>query len=270
MTTETETIIQTLVEYISAIPGVASVGMSGSKSPLPKPGEGDIDLFVYCEDIPPCDQRRTAIGRLGDQAQDCGVNVFEGGNWGTGDFLRVNGVDTWLMYFTLHDTTRNVDAILNGDFPDKLDNYYYPIGRCAMLKGMTILYDQSGYLHSLKEKLQVYPPALAEKLADYHLAKLRDIEDLQRAVVRKDVLFYHFALDIAIDHFLQALFAVNKIFFPSRKRTLQYLAGFNMQPERCAERLLEVIRLGSTPDGVGSSCALWESLVSDLRHCAIH
>jgi hypothetical protein len=268
MTKDTDTLLQTLVESISMIPSVASVGMSGSKSPLPKPGEGDIDLFVYCEVIPAPDQRRAALDQLGTQAQDARVNVFEGGTWGTGDFLLLNGVETWLMYFTLHENTRNVEAILNGDFPDKLNNYYYPLGRCAMLKGINVLYDRTGYLHSLKERLQVYPPALAEKLVAYHLAKLGDVEDMQRAVVRQDVLFYHFALEIAIDHFLQALFAVNKTFFPSRKRTLQYLAGFEVQPERCAERLLEVLRLGGVPEGVPASYAQWAGLVDDLRRCA--
>jgi len=268
MTAETETIIQTLIEHISAIPGVASVGISGSKHPLPKPGEGDIDLFIYCDAIPARDDRQAAIVSLGDLAQAYKINLFEGGRWGTGDFLRVNGVETWLMYFTRHATSADVDAILNGDFPDKLDNYYYPIGRCAMLKGITVLYDQSGYLNSLKDRLQVYPPALAEKQAGYHAAKLGDVEDLERAVVRKDVLFYHFALDIAIDHFLQALFAINRTFFPSRKRTLQFMAGFAVQPENCAERLLEVIRLGSTADGIGQSYALWAGLVDELGRYA--
>ena len=267
MEAETETIIQTLIEYVSAMPEVASIGISGSKRPLPKPGEGDIDLFVYCDAIPACDKRREAIGQLGDLAQDCKINVFEGGHWGTGDFLRVNGVETWLMYFTLRDTSSNVDAILKGDFPDKLGNYYYPIGRCAMLKAITVLYDQSGYLNSLKDRLQVYRQPLAEKLAGYHLDKLADVEDLQRAVVRKDVLFYHFALDIAIDHFLQALFAINRTFFPSRKRTLQFMAGFAVQPINCAERLLEVIRLGSAAEGIGQSYALWAGLVDELRCC---
>lgn len=39
-------------------------------------------------------------------------------------------------------------AILNGDYPDKLDNYYYPVGRCAMLKNINVLYDKNDFLYS--------------------------------------------------------------------------------------------------------------------------
>jgi hypothetical protein len=268
MTINTETIFQKLIEKLSTLPEVASICISGSKTPLPQAGEGDIDLFIYCDTIPSPERRQSVIDQMGDLAQDGRVKVFAGGHWGEGDFLRINGVETWLMYFTQRDVSRNVDAILNGDFPDKLDNYYYPIGRCAMLQSCTVLYDPGDYLHSLKEKLRVYPAPLAEKLAGYHLKKLADVEDMQRAAARKDVLFYHFALEIAIDHFLQALFALNRTFFPSRKRSLLFLARFDVQPADCANRLLEVLRLGGAPEGIPQSYALWAGLVEDLQHYA--
>ena len=29
------------------------------------------------------------------------TNSFAGGHWGVGDFTLINGVETWLMYFTI-------------------------------------------------------------------------------------------------------------------------------------------------------------------------
>jgi hypothetical protein len=172
------------------------------------------------------------------------------------------------MYFTETETLKDIDAILNGEYPNKLDNYYYPVGRCAMLQKINILYERDNFLSSLKERLSVYPEKLAEILTQYHLEGLEDREDLERAVTRKDVLFYHFAMDLAVDHFLQALFAMNKVYFPSRKRTMEFIKSFEIKPERCGERLLEVIKLGSCPQSIEQSYKLWNDLVNELQQSA--
>lgn len=261
----TEYILQQLANNISTMEEVEAIGISGGKKELPKAGEGDIDVFIYCSKIPELEKRQTILGQTGGLMQESKMNVFEGGHWGVGDLVLINGIETWLMYFTVNETLSNVEAILNGDYPNKLDNYYYPIGRCAMLQSMYVLYDKSGFLNSLKAKLSVYPDELAKTLASYHLNLLVDNEDLMRAVNRKDILFYHFAMDLAIDHFLQALFAINKVYFPSRKRTLEFIKMFDSKPERCEERLLDTIKLGSCAESIALSYEQWSNLVADLK-----
>lgn len=265
MIRDTEKIIDSLLGNITELSEVQSIGISGSKDPLPKAGEGDIDVFIYCDRIPETQKRQAVIDQMGDRVQGDKINILEKGHWGTGDLVFVNGVETWLMYFTVSETLKEVEAILNGEYPDKLDNYYYPIGRCAMFKNMSILYDKNDFLGQLKEKLAGYPDRLAKLLTQYHLEKLEDTEDLERAVMRNDVLFYHFAMDLGIDHFLQALFAMNKTYFPSRKRTLEFIENFNIKPERCGEKILEVLRLGSCPKSIKQSYGLWRNLVKELK-----
>lgn len=265
MTYSTERTLQLLIDKISMIQEVQSIGISGSKSPLPEAGSGDIDIFIYCDKIPVLEKRESIINELGEILQNSKINIFQAGHWGTGDLAHIYGVETWLMYFTIDETLNDVKAILNGEYPDKLDNYYYPIGRCAMLKNINVLYDKNGFLNSLKVKLSEYPDKLSDILVKYHLNELDDVEDLERAVNRKDVLFYHFALDIAMDHFLQGLFAANKIYFPSRKRTLDYIGNFSIKPALCSEKLLEIIKLGSCPESISQSYGLWTSLINELK-----
>jgi hypothetical protein len=262
---DTNKILDTLIDTISEMKEVQSIGISGSKTPLPQPGEGDIDIFIYCDKMPDLKKRQTIISQMGDLIQEGKINIFEGGHWGAGDFLLINGIETWLMYFTVNETLTDVESILNGEYPDKLDNYYYPIGRCAMLKNINVLLDKSNFLYDLRKKLSDYPIKLSKLLIQYHLNELEDTEDLKRAAARKDVLFYHFALDIAIDHFLQALFAINKTYFPSRKRTLDFIENFNIKPEGCTKKLLKVIKLGSYSEGITESYALWSSMVNELK-----
>lgn len=254
-----------LIETVSTIPGVQSVGKSGGPE-LPESGESDIDLFVYCAGIPELTERNRALEDIGL----LNANVQQGGHWGVVDLVLLCGIETYLMYFTVEETVDNVREILDGDYPDKLDNYYYPTGRLATLREMTILSDASGFLYSMKRLLDTYPDNLKRTLTDYHVKKLSDTEDIERAVARCDVLFYHFALDLALDHFLQALFAMNKVFFPSRKRTYEYLDAFHIKPEQCKERLTNIVMLGGTADGISASYTLWQELAGDLAALSEH
>ncbi|WP_313344060.1 DUF4037 domain-containing protein [Sedimentibacter sp.] len=266
MIDNTEKILNSLIKNISILNEIQSIGISGSKTSLPKAGEGDIDIFIYCDKIPGTDSRQAILNQLGNNIEDGKVNIFAGGNWGVGDFLLINGVETWLMYFTVSETLANVESTLKGDLPDKLDNYYYPIGRNAMLKNITILYDKTNFLKSIKERLTDYPDELSNIITKRNIVELDDTEDLERAVNRKDVLFYHFALDIGIDNFLQALFALNKTYFPSRKRTVDFIENFNTKPENCIERLLKVIKLGGFPEGLDESYKMWRDLCDELKN----
>ena len=169
------------------------------------------------------------------------------------------------MYFTIEETQRNIEDILSGKYPDKLDNEYYPIARCAMFRDLRIQYDKNGFLTGLKNRLANYPDELAQKIARYHLDALEDTEDLMRAVQRKDVLFYHFAFENALDHFLQALFAINRVYFPSRKRSIEWIRRFPLKPQDCEMRLLKVIKLGGDPDSIEESCRIFTELVVQLQ-----
>lgn len=261
----TERILDSIIQQIADINEVQAIGISGGKKSIPKMGEGDIDIFIYCDTIPDSKTRQLILDPLGSGIQEYKVNVFEGGRWGVGDYVLINGIEIWLMYFTQNETIADIESILQGKQPDKLDNYYYPVGRCAMLSSIHILFDKDDFLRDLKERLSTFPEDLVKILVQYHLYELKDREDLERAVVRKDVLFYHFALDIALDHFLQALFAMNRTFFPSRKRTLEYMDTFRIKPEDCKENLLEVIKLGGFSEGIPQSYKIWSNMVKALQ-----
>ena len=63
--------------------------------------------------------------------------------------------------------------------------------------------------------------------------RMIDEEDLGRAELRHEVLFYHQVVEAFLDHFLQALYAKNRRYFPSRKRTESAIAAFERKPQNC-------------------------------------
>ncbi|MDP4090972.1 MAG: DUF4037 domain-containing protein [Bacillota bacterium] len=257
--------IAKLLYEISLIDGIKAIGQTGDINVIPKPGESDIDIFVLGDKVPAYEERRAVYEKSNTIFEECRMKVCEGGDWGTGDVFIIDGVETMLMYFTIDETLKYVNEIFEGRHLDSVKGFY-PVGRCATLKNINVIYDEWEVFACLKDKLSVYPEGLKKAMADFHLARTKDEEDFGRALRRKDVLFYHQVLEVSIDHYLQALYAVNKTFFPSRKRTKQYIDSFEIKPYRCYERLLEVVRLGSSPEGIEESYGEWCGLVSDLEH----
>jgi hypothetical protein len=265
MPTYIETEIKKLVDVLIQHTSIRVIGLSGGARPLPEPGEGDIDLFVYCTEIPTSSERQEMLNSLPGDVEHVEIGKLPGGHWGQGDCFFIAGVETWLLYFTVVEARAELEAILTGKHLGRLDSYYYPIGRCAMWKTMRALYDPDGFLESFKQRLTEYPQELAQTMIDHHLQALEDIEDLERAVGRRDVFFFHFAMDLALDHFLQALFALNREYFPSRKRSEIYIQGFKVKPMECEQRLRQVIALGGNAETLPQAYKVWNSLIDDLK-----
>jgi hypothetical protein len=263
-----EATLNNLVDTLARHPSIRAIGMSGGERPFPKPGEGDIDLFVYCSQIPTLEDRQELLLCLRGEIEQVQVGKLAGGHWGPGDCLSLAGIETWLLYFTVAGTCAELEAILSGQYLGRQDSYYYPIGRCAMWQTMRAFYDPDGFLMDLRECLAEYPQHLRSAMIRYHLEALDDVEDLERAVGRRDVFFFHFALDLALDHFLQAVFALNKEYFPSRKRSEAYLRGFEIKPAECEPRLRQVVVLGGNASTLEQAYSLWNDLVHDVQRLA--
>lgn len=150
MKTDTNAIFLSLVDAVSSMDEVASVGKTGEPE-LPRAGEGDIDVCVYCDSIPRLEKRGNALRSLGLQSFDLGASRSQ--HWGVVDFADLNGIETYLMYFTLDETVQSVDSIVNGERLEKEDHYFYPTGRLAMLRDINILFDRHGFLTRMKTNL---------------------------------------------------------------------------------------------------------------------
>jgi len=162
------------------------------------------------------------------------------------------------------DMNDEIDSVLSACRLDREGEYFYPTGRCATFFSMHSLLDRDGYIAGMQKRLSSYPPELSQKLYQHHKGMINDVEDFIRAVSRGDVLFYHATLELAIDHFLQALFALNRCFFPSRKRSVSFIEGFAVKPANCAERLLQTIEWGAKPETLSKSYAIWCALCKDF------
>jgi len=252
-----------IIGAIQKIAEVLSIGKSGGKK-LPVKNESDIDIFVFCNQIPTAKTRQAAVERLDIDISKMTISETGGKFWGICDFINIEDIEICLMYFTISEMDAEIETVLNGSRLNRENEYFYPTGRCATFLSMFILYDKTGYIAGMQKRLFEYPPILAEKLFDHHIKKINDKEDFDRAVSRGDVLFYHATLENAIDHFLQALFALNRCYFPSRKRSLHFIEQFRMKPADLSVRILKVIELGAGKNTLSQSYDIWTALCHEL------
>jgi len=255
-------VFNTLIKSISKIDQVQSIGKTGSEK-LIKSTENDVDVFIFCNEIPDFGIRKN-LYEGSKKIKLTETQNFKSKHWGNVDILEIDGTEICLMYFSTLKTVKEIDTILAGSRIKKEENYFYPVGRCATIKSINILFDKNLFLQGLKDKLSIYPKTLHDKSMEYHIKNLIDMEDLERAVAMQDVVFYHFALDISMDYFLQLLFNKNYCFFPSRKRNISLMEQMQSKPKNCTNRILEVIKLGGNVNSLNKSYEKWKKLCEEL------
>ncbi len=249
---------------IARMDGVAALGYTGDERLELREDGADIDAFVFVRSIPPPIERADAYrAGLGNAIDILDSDAIAGGPWGRADRLIVGGTEVWIMYFRTDETLCGLEATLAGNRLDR-ENDFFPTGRLAALLTLNVVKDD-GFLKRIRERLSVYPRGLRDRMIAFQLPLAYDEEDFASALRRADVWFFHAVLDAAIEHFLQTLFALNDTYFPSRKRNEAHLAVFRQKPDRCAERIHEAIRLGSSEATLQASRDLWVGLVRDLE-----
>lgn len=184
-----------------------------------------------------------------------------------GDILDADGVDVMPMYFEKGATDSFVSEVRAGRRAAR-ENDFYPIGRLATLATMHVYFDKDGWLSDLRETLSAYPDSLRNAMLRAHASAAWDEEDFESAARRKDVFFFHNVLDGAMDHFLQALFALNRAYFPSRKRSDEHMERFPVKPPDCAARMRAVIALGAHEETIAEASVRWHALCRELEALA--
>ena len=237
------TLLGGLVRALSDDPRILGIGQTGSPDAALIPGRSDIDLFVLCSEVPPEDERRALYAQLGD-GFDLHMSVCNGGRWGYGDILVAGGVDVMPMYFPLSEMRDYLTRLLSGEGLDK-EGRFYPVGRLASVSTIHVLHEKARAWSELRDLVNEKPDAFFRAWYAREICQVLDEEDLGRCEVRREVLFFHQVLENALDHLLQALYAVNRCYFPSRKRTLTALDAFRLLPDDCAGRLLRLVQDGA-------------------------
>ncbi len=252
-----------LVSLLAEYDGILGIGQTGDINAPLIPGKCDIDLFVLCERVPDREKRMSCYHRLPEGFESLQMEVCGGGVWGYGDILVCEGIDVMPMYFTYDEMKDYLTEVLEGKHLEK-DGRFYPIGRLASIETLHVLYEKNAAWTALINTVKAHPRELFQRWYASESSQMLDEEDLGRAELRREVLFYHQVTENFLDHFLQALFAKNDCYFPSRKRTREAIASFSVKPDRCYERLLRIIELGAGEETIPRSVTELRAIAEEL------
>ena len=117
------------------------------------------------------------------------MEVCSGGVWGYGDIFYINGIDVMPMYFSVTDMQEYIDEILAGKHLEK-EGSFYPIGRLASIETINVLCEKNHAWTNIVNKVRTYPQDLFDKWYSSEVWRIVDEEDLGRAKLRHEVLFY--------------------------------------------------------------------------------
>lgn len=246
-----------LVEKLSRCKGIKGIAQTGDLNAPLIPGKSDVDLFVLCTDIPSKEERQAVYAMIQVADFTLQMEVCQGGLWGYGDILAVDEIDIMPMFFTEKEMREYLEEVLQGRHMEK-DGRFYPVGRLASVGTINILYEEADTWTALVHRVNCKPYSFFKAWFESEIGQVLDEEDLGRAVLHKEVLFCHQVFENAIDHLLQALFAVNLCYFPSRKRTGAAIDSFRYKPDHCFSRLLAMVSDGAKEETI-------ETAVEELR-----
>ena len=252
-----------LVCELSKNDKIKGIAQTGDMNADLIPGYSDIDIFVLCTTIPTEAERKSVYIKYSTKYSECLMKVCNGGKWGYGDILIIDGIDVMFMYFTIEEMDQYLDEVLSGKHLDR-EGGFYPTGRLSSVESINILYESNAVWTSMKEKVKKHPIDLFEKLFYFHISKILDDEDLGRVILRKEVMFYHSVLESSLDHLLQALFAINFMYFPSRKRSEQYINDFKNKPDDCYVRLIHIVENSISCETIGKSVEELKNITSEI------
>lgn len=261
---QTNTFVKELTSVLSGCENILGIARTGDIHAPLLPGKSDIDLFVLCSTVPSLEDRKCLYKSLEGTFDSLSMEVCSGGVWGYGDIFISNGIDVMPMYFSAEEMRSYVEEVLSGLHLEK-EGRFYPVGRLASIESIHVLYETDNTWSDTIRMVQKRPQPLFAKWYASEIRKVLDEEDLGRAELRHEVLFYHQVMEEFLDHFLQALYAKNNCYFPSRKRTEAALASFDKKPDQCYQRLLNIVKLAGDETTIDASIKELRAISEELK-----
>jgi hypothetical protein len=275
ISSEKQALLSSLVEQLSATPGVKAVVLGGSYARGTQHAGSDLDLGIYYSEAAPFaieDIRRIAALAAGQAATVTGF--YEWGPWVNGGaWLHTPASKVDFLYRSLEKIDKTIQKAIAGrtyfDYYQQPPYGFYSVIYLAETRICLPLYDPQGRVERLKQRLATYPPALKRKIVSeqlwiaeftlYHAGGFAD---------KGDVYDTAGCLTRVASCLTQALFALNETYFITDKTAMAEIAAFGLAPVGYVEQLTAILaHPGQTPAKltatVSSLRVAWKA-VSDL------
>ena len=250
-------IVDGLVRDLARVTRVQAVVLGGSYArDAARPGS-DIDLGVYYFEEAPfeIDELRAVAAEHADTPDPVVTDFWEWGPWVNGGaWLRIGGESVDLLWRSLDHVERTIEAARRGEhevnFGQQPPYGFASVVYLAETEFCRPLHDPQGHLARLKRAVAEYPRALAESIVGSALWNAQfTLGHARKFAAQGDVYDTAGCLTRCAAGLVQALFALNRVYFRSDKTALLEIETFARHPRELRARVERLLgRPGQTAD----------------------
>ena len=270
---EKQTLLDTIVARLAAVPGVKAIVLGGSYARGTQHAGSDLDVAIYYNEKDPFkidDIRRITAGLSAGEPPD--VTDFYG--WGAwvngGAWIHTTAGKVDFIYRNIDQVQRAIDDALQGithhDFDQQPAYGFYSIIYLAETNICLPLYDPEGHIARLKAQVKTYPPLLKEKkvASSLWMAEFSLIH-ADGYAAKGDGYATAGALTRTAAYLTQALFALNETYFITDKTAMKEISTFPIAPFGYVERLSAILaHMGLSTAELSASVRALHDLWSDV------
>lgn len=268
-------LVERIIRQLRGIPGVAAVVLGGSCATGTDHAASDVDLGLYYSEAAPFSI--AAIQRVAEEAAAGGAltvtGFYEWGAWVNGGaWLHTPQGKVDFVYRSLEHVRRTIAearrGVVHHDYDQQPTYGFYSVIYLAETSICIPLHDPDRQIADLKRQVEVYPPALKERLvADSLWAVEFTLIHARAFAARGDVYNTAGCLTRAASDLTQALFALNERYYLRDKQVMETVAAFSLLPPGYPQQIDRILaRPGSAaPElaaAVGELEQVWRSVTS--------
>jgi len=200
---------------------VKAIAIGGSSSAGTSDNLSDIDTYIFVEKDIPLDDRKNLVQKYSTK-YEVGGEYF-----GSGDEFFVDKLNRQLdvMYWN----TNWFDSVVKNVWEKHYPSNGYTTCFLYTLKNFNIMYDPTGWLKNLQNKLEApYPKELQENIIKRNMMLMKDkpfasyYEQLEKAVKRGDENSINHRISAFMASYFDVIFAKNELLHPGEKRLVPF------------------------------------------------
>ncbi len=233
------------VGVLSVMPGIVAVSLGGSVAVGLADDASELDLHVYwAAPLPSAETRAARLRAIADpDSVRAGLT-----SWGLEDQFSVGSRPVELIYRCWDDVRDEVERAYDPGLPGQgfTTAVLYSVARGRPL------HDPTGDLTTARERLvREFPEATRTAILQREIPLLGfHLSQLRKAQVRDDIVYaQHVRCKVQV-LFFDVLFALNRLYHPGEKRSLEHARRYVIRPAECEERWEHAARLGANDSGL--------------------
>lgn len=236
-------VVAGLVSELEPVPGLVAIALGGSHAVGAERPDSDVDLGLYYRESEPLGIgaiREVAARFDGDAAV---TELWEWGRWVNGGaWLQTEAGRVDLLYRSLEHVERVIarahEGLREWDYAQQPVYGFHSVIYLAETHVCVPLWDPEGALERLKKRVASYPDSLrASMVQDCLWSAEFTLRHARALAARGDVYNTVGCLTRMLGLLSQVLFALNRCYFLNDKRALETIEGFELCPDRYAERV---------------------------------